>query len=186
MTPDAPHTADPAPTPAAKPRKPSTAAATFEAAATLVAALRDPNAEVAAKAAEALMHHQSDAVISALRSVIENRDGYFNSVVRASAVRSLGTLLPADPSSITHAVGDVDATVSLAAIATLAERDESASAGALMGVLEDRRGFYLPLTRHAAARALGRQHHYDAARLRDLLAIEHDEAVREALSSIAP
>ena len=75
--------------------------------------------------------------------------------------------------------------VSLAAIATLAERDESTSAGALMGVLEDRRGFYLPLTRQAAARALGRLHHYDRDRLRGVLAMEYDDAVRNALSVMA-
>lgn len=148
--------------------------------------MRDPSAEVAAQAAEALVHHRGESVISALSGVVENKEGYFNAVVRASAVRSLGMLLPAEQASpITGALGDVDATVSLAAIATLAERDESTSAGALMGVLEDRRGFYLPLTRHAAARALGRLHHYDRSRLKDLLASEYDDAVREALSTIA-
>jgi hypothetical protein len=95
-------------------------------------------------------------------------------------------LLPADQASpITGALGDVDATVSLAAIATLAERDEGVSAGALMGVLEDRRGFYLPLTRQAAARALGRLHHYDRDRLRGVLASEYDDTVRDALSLMA-
>jgi HEAT repeat protein len=182
--PDAPGRAVEASVPA-RPAEPIAPAATSETTASLVEALRDPNAEIAARAAEALVHHRGEAVIAALRGVVDNGDGYFNSVVRASAVRSLGILSPADPSSITQALGDVDAAVSLAAIATLAERDESASAGALMGVLEDRRGFYLPLTRHAAARALGRQHHYDSARLRDLLAVEHDEAVRDALASMA-
>ena len=75
--------------------------------------------------------------------------------------------------------------MSLAAIAALAERDESLSAGALMGVLENRAGYYLPLTRQAAARALLRLHHCDKDRLRDLLDIEYDATVREALSSLA-
>ncbi len=154
--------------------------------ASLLAALRDPSAEAAARAAEALAQHRSEAVIAALQGVVDNKDSYYNATVRASAVRSLGRLLPPDQATpITGALGDIDAMVSLAAIATLAERDEGTSAGALMGVLEDRRGFYLPLTRQAAARALGRLHHYDRERLRGVLAAEYDDAVREALSSMA-
>jgi HEAT repeats len=152
----------------------------------LVAALRDPSSEVASQAAEALAHHRGDIATSALRGVLENREGYFNAEVRASAVRSLGTLLPAnDAAPIVGALAAIDAVVSLAAIATLAERDESTSTAALMGVLEDRRGFYLPLTRQAAARALGRLRNYDGDRLRGVLAVEYDDVVREALSSIA-
>jgi HEAT repeat protein len=157
-----------------------------EATAALVAALRDTSSEVAAQAAEALAYHRGDLATSALRGVLENRDGYFNAVTRASAVRALGTLLPVDQGTpIAAAVRDVDAIVSLAAIAALAERDESLSAGALMGVLEDRAGYYLPLTRQAAARALLRLRHYDRDRLRGLLASEYDATVREALSSLA-
>jgi HEAT repeat protein len=154
-----------------------------ETTAALVAALRDPSSEVAAQAAEALAHHRGDVATSALRGVLENREGYFSPEARASAVRALGALLPAgDAGPIVGALGDVDALVSLAAVATLAERDEIASAGALMGVLEDRRGFYLPLTRHAAARALGRLHQYDRDRLHGVLAVEYDDVVREALA----
>lgn len=157
-----------------------------ETTAALVSALRDQSAEVAVQAAEALAHHPGDVATSALRQVLENPDGFFSPPVRASAVRSLGALLPANEAApVQGALGDVEAIVSLAAIATLAERDESASAGALMGLLEDRRGFYLPLTRQAAARALGRLHHYDCNRLRDVLAAEYDEVVREALTSLA-
>ena len=157
-----------------------------EVAAALVSQLRDRSSEVAVRAAEALAHHPGDATTAALRSVVENVDGYFSAAVRASAVRSLGALLPAnDSAAIAQALGDVEATVSLAAIATLAERDVGASAGALIGLLEDRRGFYIPLTRQAAARALGRLHHYDRDRLQGVLASEYDEVVREALSSMA-
>ncbi len=102
--------------------------------------------------------------------VLENREGYFSSETRASSVRALGTLLPADHGApIAAAVADLDALVSLAAIAALAERDESTSAGALLGVLENRAGYYLPLTRQAAARALLRLHHWDRDRLRGVL-----------------
>ena len=157
-----------------------------EATAALIAALRDRSSEVAAQAAEALAYHQGDAAMAALRGVLENREGYFSPETRASAVRALGALLPAgEAAPIAGALGDVEAIVSLAAIAALAGRDESASAGALMGVIEDRRGFYLPLTRLAAARALGRLHHYDRDRLRGLLSAEYDDGVREALSTMA-
>lgn len=157
-----------------------------ETTAALVAALRDRSSEVAVQAAEALTHHPGSVTTAALLRVLENADGYFSAPVRASAVRSLGALLPAsDAASIARALGDVEAIVSLAAIATLAERDVGASAGALIGLLEDRRGFYLPLTRQAAARALGRLHHYDRDRLQGVLAAEYDEVVRETLSSMA-
>ena len=57
---------------------------------------------MAAQAAEALAHHRGEAAISALRGVVENRDGYFNATVRASAVRALGMLLPADQAIADH------------------------------------------------------------------------------------
>jgi hypothetical protein len=152
----------------------------------LVAALRDPSSEVAAQAAEALGHHPGDQATAALQGVLENRDGFFNPMTRAAAVRALGLLLPTNHGlPVVSAVADVDALVSLAAIAALAERDENASADALMRVLENRAGFYLPLTRQAAARALTRLQNYEPDRLRRLLETEYDSAVREALASLA-
>jgi len=157
-----------------------------ETTAALVAALRDPSSEVAAQAAEALGNHRGDVATSALESVLENRDGFFNPMTRASAVRALGVLLPPNQAApVVSAVADIDALVSLAAIAALAERDETASAGALMGVLENRAGFYLPLTRQAAARALMRLQNYEPERLRRLLETEYDATVRETLASLA-
>jgi HEAT repeat protein len=157
-----------------------------DAVATLVAALRDPSAEVASQAAEALARHRSAVATSALTMVVENRDGYFNAMTRASAVRALGTLLPAHEGALlVAAVSDVDALVSLAAIAALAERDDSASASALMTVLENRAGFYLPLTRQAAARAISRLRNYEPDRLRRVMESEFDPAVRETLTSLA-
>lgn len=157
-----------------------------ESTAALVAALRDSSSEVAAQAAESLAHHRGAVAESALRAVLENREGYFSSETRASAVRALGMMLPTDQGTpLATAVADLDALVSLAAIAALAERDESTSAGALLGVLENRAGYYLPLTRQAAARALLRLHHWDRDRLRGVLETEYDATVREALSSLA-
>ncbi len=157
-----------------------------EATRALVAALRDASSEVAAQAAEALGHHRGEAATVALRGVLENRDGYHSAVTRASAVRALGALLPENEGSlIASAVADIDATVSLAAIAALGERDEGASAGALIGVLENRAGFYLPLTRQAAARALLRLRHCDGDRVRGLLEGESDATVRHELQLFA-
>jgi HEAT repeat protein len=157
-----------------------------ETTAALVAALRDPSSEVAAQAAEALGNHRGDLASSALLGVVENRDGFFNPMTRASAVRALGALLPPNEGApVVSAVADIDALVSLAAIAALAERDETASATALMGVLENHAGFYLPLTRQAAARALTRLRNYEPERLRRLLETESDGTVREALASLA-
>jgi hypothetical protein len=157
-----------------------------EATAALVAALRDPASEVAAQAAEALGHHHSEVAVSALRGALENHDGFYSPETRSSAVRALGALLPESEGGVlASAVADVDATVSLSAIAALADRDEGASAQALLGVLEDRAGFYLPLTRVAAARALLRLRHCDEDRVRGLLEAESDAKVREELQLIA-
>jgi HEAT repeat protein len=151
----------------------------------LIAALRDASSEVAVRAAEALASHGGDAAIVALQGVVQNVDGYVRAETRASAVRTLGLLLPANQgTAIAAAVADADATVSLAAIAALAERDEAISANALLGVLEDQGHFYLPLTRHAAARALLHLRRYDEQRVRALLEQESDAAVRETLVSL--
>ena len=157
-----------------------------EATAALVAALRDRSSEVAAQAAEALGHHRNAIATAALRGALENRDGFHSPETRAAAVRALGSLLPESEAGVlASAVADVDATVSLSAIAALADRDERTSAQALIGVLENRAGFYLPLTRQAAARALFRLQHCDAARVRGILEGEMDQTVREELQLIA-
>lgn len=157
-----------------------------ESTAALVAALRDRSSEVAAQAAEALGHHRNAIATAALRGALENRDGFYSPETRASAVRALGSLLPESEAGVlASAVADVDATVSLSAIAALADRDERTSAQALIGVLENRAGFYLPLTRQAAARALFRLRHCDAARVRSILEGEMDQTVRDELQLIA-
>jgi hypothetical protein len=157
-----------------------------ETTAALGCALRDASSEVAVQAAESLARHGGKAAIEALRGVLQNADGYVRTETRASAVRALGSLLPPNEAmSLATAVADPDATVSLAAIAALADRDEAASANALMGVLEDRGGFYLPVTRLAAARGLSRLHGYDGPRLRTLVDSESDPDVRGALESLA-
>ncbi|HEX4475712.1 MAG TPA: hypothetical protein VH142_11585 [Polyangiaceae bacterium] len=178
------------PAPAAPRKEPGPVVDTTEApsaavTAAHVAALRDPSAEVAVKAAEALRSHRTDEVRQALRDVLENRDGFFNTATRAAAARSLGAVLPRGVSRpLVDAVADLHAEVSLAAIAALVERDEPASQQALLGVLENRSDFYLPLTRGAAARGLLRLAPPDPVRVRKLLDREHDPDVRRALTSL--
>jgi HEAT repeat protein len=156
-----------------------------ETTAALAAALRDASAEVAVEAAEALARHRGPSATSALKAALDNRDGYYSPITRAASVRSLGVLLPPDEAMlIAAAVADVDPTVSLAAIAGLADRDDAASTHALTAVLEDRAGYYLPLTRQAAARALLRLRRWDERRCGPLLEDESDASVREALVAL--
>jgi hypothetical protein len=153
----------------------------------LIAALRDPSAEVAVSAAEELRAHPSDATIAALSNAIDNPDGYFSPTTRAAAIRTLGALLPIGRGApIAAAVGAMDAEVSLAAIATLVERDDPCCADALLEVLENPRGFYLSLTRRAAARGLLSLEITHDARLQSIFDTESDEDVRESLVPLGP
>jgi len=156
-----------------------------ETTAALAAALRDASAEVAVEAAEALGRHRGPGAIGALRAALDNSDGYYNPMTRAASVRALGAILPSDEAAlIANAVTSVDPMVSLAAIAALAERDEPASRDALAAVLENRAGFYLPLTRQAAARALLQLRRWDEEKYRTLLENEADATVRESLVAL--
>jgi HEAT repeat protein len=151
----------------------------------LALALKDASVEVAVEVAEALGSHRVESAIAALRAAVDNRDAYYSALTRAASVRALGTLLPADQAmTIAAAVADVDSTVSLAAIAALADRDEPASTHALKAVLEDRAGFYLPATRQAAARGLLRLRRLDESTCRALLENEFDATVREVLVAL--
>jgi hypothetical protein len=152
----------------------------------LVAALRDPAADVAVLAADALRAHPPHLAVPALLEVLDDGGRYFAPATRATAARSLGVLLPAwQGARLAAAVADADAEVSLAAIAALVDRGDRCAGDALLGVLEDRRGFFLPLTRQAAARGLARVRVVDAARLEAALARESDAVVRGALSDVA-
>jgi hypothetical protein len=158
-----------------------------ETTAALVAALRDSASEVAAHAAEALRFDRGPLAASALREVLANEDGYFRPETRAAALRTLGAILaPGEGAPLYAAVADPEATVSLAAIAALAERDEAPGVDVLFRVIERADGFYLPIARHAAARALSRIHGHDPARLRTLVDHEADPEVRTILESLAP
>jgi HEAT repeat protein len=137
------------------------------------------------EAAEALQRHPPELAAPALREVLDNRDGYFSAATRAAAVRALGVLLPTgDGDAFATAVADLDASVSLAAIGALVERREDTSVDVLLRVLEDRKGFYVPPTRHAAARGLALLGMGDPRRVSALLQNESDAIVREALASL--
>jgi len=152
----------------------------------LCVALRDPSAEVAAEAADALRHHRGTEAIDALSRVVENADGYFSGGVRAAAIRTLSAILPRGKGEpILAAVADADAEVSVAAIAGVVDRDEPGGGEALFSVLENPRGYYVSLTRSAAARGMRRLvTQPDVARLRALLEAEHDGEVREVLNGL--
>ena len=152
----------------------------------LTAALRDRSAEVAAEAADALRHHPNEIAISALRTVVENADRFFNPCVRAAAIRTLSAILPnGEGAPIRAAISDPDAEVSVAAIAGVVDRNEAGSAEALLTVLENPRGYYVSLTRGAAARGLkGLTLPPDSKRLQALIETEGDRDIQEILRSL--
>jgi hypothetical protein len=154
--------------------------------AALCAALRDPSAEVAGEAADALRHHRGSEAIAALSKVVENADGYFSGGVRAAAIRTLSGMLPhGRGQSIIAAVADPDAEVSVAAIAGVVDRNEPGGDDALFAVLENPRGYYVSLARGAAARGMRRLvTPPDPARLRALLESESDREIRDALRDL--
>jgi HEAT repeat protein len=150
--------------------------------AALILALRDSSAEVGVEAADALQNHPGRDTIDALGTVLENRDGYFSAMTRAAAVRSLAALLPeGEDAVIAGVLSHVDAEVSLSALSALVQRAEPSGALALLGILEDSRGYYLPLVRRAAAQGLLRLRLAPPERISALLSTEVDDAVREAL-----
>ena len=156
-------------------------------AAELIESLRDGSAEVAVSAAEALRGHPGEATVAALVRAVDNEDGFFSPMTRAAAIRTLGALLPPGQGGpVAAAVGAMDAEVSLAAIAALVERDDPRSADALLEVLENPRGFFLPLTRRAAARGLLTLEITHDARLQRIFDAETDADVRESLIPLIP
>jgi len=162
-----------------------TSAASGEALAALAAALRDRSVEVAVEAALALGYHDREMAVPVLRDVVEGGDGYFNPIVRAAAIRSLGMLLPQGHGDVlVGAVSSVDGEVSIAAIATLIERGEPKSAIKLLEVLEDRSGFYLPVVRKAAAEGLSTLGFHDDTRLRPLMEAENDADISRTLNAL--
>jgi HEAT repeat protein len=150
----------------------------------LLRALRDPSVEVAAAAIDALARSRDARVVPALRGVLANTDGYCGSVTRAAAVQRLAALLDrSELEPVLDAIGDVDASVSIAAIAGLAEHAPSMLEDQLVPLLADRTGYYLPVVRVSAARALVRRAALSPARAAELLQTEPDPDVRAVLEA---
>lgn len=125
---------------------------------TLIEKLRDPNVDVAVAAALALGGYQDSASIQAWQDVLRNADGYLNPIMRVAALQMLAPrLAAAELAPVLDAVRDVDAEVSLAAIAVLVRyAPPHVAIEGLMPILADHTGFYLPMVRDAATRALER------------------------------
>lgn len=152
----------------------------------LKTALRDSTAEVAREAVLALASKPSPAIVSALTSVLENRDGYFHSLTRAAAADSLGqindaTTIPALVLAIRDPFAD-PSRAAIRALARVASADQAASV--LIQVITNADNYFLPSVRVAAVAALA-DVQTDAARvfLRGLVANPAEAPeVREALT----
>jgi HEAT repeat protein len=148
----------------------------------LVRALRDPSAEVAVAAVDALASHQNVQSTSTLLAVLENPDGYFNPMTRVAAMSGLARRLPLNElAPIFAAVRDIDAEVSIAAVAVIGERAPALADEHLLPILRDANGYYLPLVRLAAANALDRAGCLRGSLPQELLQAEGDPAVRRVL-----
>ncbi len=131
--------------------------ATSSAAATLIAALRQSDADVARDAATSLGALGESAAVEPLIQVLNNVDGYYHSVVRAAAAASLGKLgdrRAVEP--LIDAIGDSLAEPSAEAIRALAAIGDSRAVSPLIDVVRNPNGFFLPIARRAAVVALSR------------------------------
>jgi HEAT repeat protein len=148
----------------------------------LIGALRDRSVEVAVAAAAALSAVGGARAQGALLAVLENREGYYHSLTRASAVHGLGALLAAgERQPLEHALRDADAEVSIAAISAWTAGAAQGAAAALLPLIENAEGFFLPITRVAAARSLERLPPLGTGELERLRAREADPLVGELL-----
>jgi len=152
----------------------------------LISALEDPSAEVAAAAAGALAHHEDARALRALRQVLENPEGHLSPITRAAALSSLADRLSgAELAPVLDAVRDQDAEVSIAAIAAIAERAPERSESHLLPVVRNEAGYFLPLVRLAATKALERTGVLGSPLARELLGNESDSEIRFVLQRIA-
>jgi HEAT repeat protein len=154
--------------------------------AALVHALSDPSVEVAVAAIQALSARHEVRVVGALREVVGSTDGYFSPVTRAAAITVLAKRLAVpELEPIFDAVRDVDADVSIAAIAAIAEHAPHTAATHILPLLEDRSGYFLPLVRLAATNALDGAGALTPDVAARLLESEPDSAVRSVLERAA-
>jgi hypothetical protein len=153
---------------------------------TLIAALQDPSAEVAAAAASALAYQEDARALNALRQALDNPDGHLNPLTRAAALSGLADRLSgAELAPVLAAVRDQDAEVSIAAIAAIAQRAPERSEAHLLPVVRNEAGYFLPLVRLAATRALERTGVLGSPLAQELLGNESDSEIRFLLQRIA-
>jgi HEAT repeat protein len=151
----------------------------------LIAMLRDRSVEVAVAAATALSISGDLRARDALLGVLENADGYYHALTRAAAVHGLGALLaPGERAPLERALRDFDAEVSIAAISALTVHAGPDSRPALLSVIENIDGFFLPITRLAAARGLERLPASAPSELGSLRSRERDPLVGEVLQRL--
>jgi HEAT repeat protein len=153
--------------------------------AALCDALRDPSAEVAAAAAAALGRQPDSMALEALRAALLNAGAGLHPITRAAAVEGLAARLRGEAlRPVLDAVRDQDAEVSIAAIAALAEHAPAHLEGAVLPVLRDNAGYFLPLVRLAAAHALERAGVLQASVAMELASVEADPAVLSVLQRL--
>jgi HEAT repeat protein len=153
--------------------------------AALCRSLRDESVEVACASASSLAQHSAPEAREALLEVVRNSDGYYNAVTRATCVRALAEYGGGELDWLLPAVTDVDAEVSLAAIAVIAERNPPGGILRLRDLLTDHTGYFLPLVRVAAANALTDLGALTPDAASALLGQEHDPAMRQVLEQVA-
>ncbi len=125
---------------------------------TLIAKLRDSDAEVARDAAATLGKLPADAqAVDALGGVLRNADGYFHSVVRAAAAAALGSLGDKRAvDALIAATRDSMAETSEEAVKALGLLGDRRAIPALEQVVRNENGFFLENVRKSAQVAINR------------------------------
>lgn len=151
----------------------------------LSAALRDRSVEVAVAAVGSLQIVAGRKAQSTLREVVDDEQRYYHPLVRAAAVHALGALL-SEPECgpLLRALRDADAEVSIAAIGALGACAPARAGEELLAVVENRDGFFLPISRLAAARGLERLSWLPPATLERLERVQDDPHLREILARL--
>jgi hypothetical protein len=122
----------------------------------LIATLRDADADTARDAATTLGNLAVDAeAVTALATVLQNRDSYFHPVVRAAAAEALGKLGDRRAvEALIAATRDTMAEASQQAIHALGLLGDARAIPALEAAVRNDQGFYLENVRKTATEAL--------------------------------
>lgn len=152
----------------------------------LIGQLRDFTAEVARDAATELGQLADRKAVEPLIAVLANVDGYYHLVVRAAAAGSLGLLRDHRAVSVlVSALRDSMAEISAEAALALGHIGTPEAIQSLRPVIENHDGYFLPMSRRAAIKAVS---HSLNADLRDLLKRiagneSEDASVRQAATA---